>query len=139
MSDTNNNIDNTTDNVVEDVPDTVDNTVDNTVGTVVAPVDNRKQSEIIFEQIDKLNSDIVKYQNHADFDQIIREQNAAFYDKYPTLFNKIVEKEMNYDVLRQLLKALDNVNNGEQSQHDASVSVGQVLVDNYVKPQLDKK
>ena len=38
-----------------------------------------------------------------------------------------------------MLSKLDQVRLGTQSQHNASVDVGQVLVDRYVKPELAKK
>jgi hypothetical protein len=40
------------------------------------------------------------------------------------------------ETLEMMLKNLEKMEAGSLSQHDASVAVGTVLVDTYVKPQL---
>ena len=40
-------------------------------------------------------------------------------------------------VLSQLLYQFEEVKSGNINQHDASVNVGQVLVDKYVKPKIE--
>jgi len=55
---------------------------------------------------------------------------------YPQLFKKIVGKE-DLTPLRTMLGSLDKMAEGRLSQHEASVIVGQKLVDTFVKPQLN--
>ena len=38
-----------------------------------------------------------------------------------------------------MLKQLENIQKGNKTQHDASVEIGQILVDKFVKPELNKK
>jgi len=60
---------------------------------------------------------------------------ATFAQNYPQLFKKIVGKE-DLTPLRTMLGSLDKMANGTLSQHQASIIVGQQLVDKFVKPQL---
>ena len=60
----------------------------------------------------------------------------AFAKGYPQLFKKIIGKE-DLTPLRTMLGSLDKMAEGKISQHQASVIVGQKLVDTFVKPQLN--
>lgn len=55
---------------------------------------------------------------------------------YPQLFKKIIGKE-DLTPLRTMFGSLDKMAEGKISQHEASVIVGQKLVDTFVKPQLN--
>jgi hypothetical protein len=61
---------------------------------------------------------------------------AAFATAYPELFKKAVEKQ-DLSHLEVMLHALDKMEAGSLSQHQASILVGQRLVDKFVKPQLN--
>ena len=56
--------------------------------------------------------------------------------EFPTLFAILLRRDYPRDVLASLLSQLEKVESGQTSQHDASVAVGGVLVDRFVKPQL---
>jgi hypothetical protein len=43
------------------------------------------------------------------------------------------------DILEMMLQNLEKMEAGRMSQHNASVAVGGVLVDRFVKPQLEGK
>jgi hypothetical protein len=60
----------------------------------------------------------------------------TFAKAYPQLFKKIIGKE-DLTPLRTMLGSLDKMAEGKISQHQASVIVGQKLVDTFVKPQLN--
>ena len=55
-----------------------------------------------------------------------------------TLFERVMQGDLNMQQLDYMLAMIDKVNGGED-YHNASVEVGQKLVDVYVKPMLDKK
>jgi hypothetical protein len=55
-----------------------------------------------------------------------------------TLFERVMQGDLNMGQLDYMLAMIDKVNNGA-NYHDTSVEVGQKLVDVYVKPMLDKK
>lgn len=59
-------------------------------------------------------------------------------DNSPHLFDKIVEKQFNPEQFAYMIHCLTNVHDNKISLHDASVKVGAMLVDSYVKPQLEK-
>jgi len=61
---------------------------------------------------------------------------AAFATSYPELFKKVIEKQ-DLSHLGVMLNALDKMETGSLSQHQASILVGQRLVDKFVKPQLN--
>jgi hypothetical protein len=55
---------------------------------------------------------------------------------YPQFFKKVVDGE-DTTPIRVMLTMLDRMQEGELSQHQASVIVGQKLVNKYVRPQMD--
>ena len=61
---------------------------------------------------------------------------ATFATSYPELFKKVIEKQ-DLSHLGVMLNALDKMETGSLSQHQASILVGQRLVDKFVKPQLN--
>ena len=56
-------------------------------------------------------------------------------ENYPELFKKIIAKQ-DLTPLNTMLSMLDKMAEGRISQHEASVIVGQRLVDRFVTPQL---
>jgi hypothetical protein len=59
-----------------------------------------------------------------------------FNTEYPIIFKKILNGTLEKRQFSYMLAMLEKIKNNELSQHDASVNVGQVLVDKYVKPVL---
>lgn len=59
----------------------------------------------------------------------------SYGERFPELFKKIVTKQ-DLAPLNTMLAMLDKMAAGSISQHEASIVVGQRLVDRYVKPQL---
>ncbi len=55
---------------------------------------------------------------------------------YPQLFKKIVDGE-DLSPIRVMLTMLDKMSEGELTQHQASIIVGDKLLNKYVRPQLD--
>ena len=66
----------------------------------------------------------------------LKVSHATFVQGYPHLFKKIIGKE-DLTPLRTMFGSLDKMAEGRISQHQASVIVGQKLVDTFVKPQLN--
>jgi len=65
----------------------------------------------------------------------IRSQFKPFIDLYPELFKKIITKQ-DLTPVQSMLAMLDRMGDGTLSQHQASIIIGQKLVDKYVTPQL---
>lgn len=57
-------------------------------------------------------------------------------EEKPYLFGMICSNNCDDKLLDTLLKTYEKVKIGEQSQYDASVDVGTILVDKFVKPEL---
>jgi hypothetical protein len=66
----------------------------------------------------------------------ITARHADFARDYKELFKKVVQKE-DLGPLNTMFGALEKMSQGSLSQHEASVIVGQKLVDKFVKPQLN--
>lgn len=66
----------------------------------------------------------------------IRARYPEWAEKFPELLKKICEKS-DLTPIRTMLKMLDHMSEGRISQHQASIVVGQHLVDRFVKPQLN--
>lgn len=96
-------------------------------------------SDTIKEQVNLINDYVKKNKRDVNFRQNVSEKFSEFEHKYPTLFRKLVEEDCDREQLNFMLSKLDQVRTGNQTQHNASVDVGQVLVDKYVKPELAKK
>ena len=70
------------------------------------------------------------------------EENNEIHAKYPAVFNIVFNPQFDSNGLERLLymlKMAKRVADNEIPEHDASVAVGQRLVDDMVKPQLNNK
>ena len=90
-------------------------------------------------QINQINEYINHNYHKKEFEDQVRLEFSQFENKYPALFKKLINRDCDPDQLEFVLNRLEQVRTGMKSQHDASVEVGQVLVDKYVKPELEKK
>jgi len=85
-------------------------------------------------------------QQNADMLQVVQEIRANpteglkkypwFPRQYPRLHQMCTNPSFDMNVLQQMLDAKQKIQNAEVSEHDASVEVGTLLVDKYVKPLL---
>ena len=98
-----------------------------------------ESTESITNQINSISEYVQKNKRNVDFRKNVSEEFSEFEHRYPTLFRKLVEDDCDRQQLNFMLSKLEQVRSGNQSQHDASVDVGQVLVDKFVKPELAKK
>jgi len=79
--------------------------------------------------------DIALWMSHGDSEDTIRERIPEFIENYPELFKKIIQKQ-DLSPIQSMLTMLDRMGQGRLSQHQASIIIGQKLVDRYVTPQL---
>ncbi len=63
-------------------------------------------------------------------------QFADYQKELPKLFEMVLTRTYNREIMATLIDQFERVERGSKSQHDASVVVGTVLVDTIVKPQL---
>lgn len=62
-----------------------------------------------------------------------------FAEKYPILFEMSTKDDFDLQRLKYMLSLRNGIHNETISQHDASVKVGQVLYNAYVKDKVDSK
>ena len=68
----------------------------------------------------------------------IKKLHYKFSDNFENLFNMITSEHCNDEILNKLLKLRLGVYQDKFNTHDASVGVGEVLVDTFVKPAIKK-
>ena len=61
---------------------------------------------------------------------------SDYQKEFPRIFAILLTRSYPVDLLEMMLLQLESVEGGRTSQHNASVHVGTVLVDRYVKPDL---
>jgi len=59
-----------------------------------------------------------------------------FAEKYPVLFDSLCNPDMDMKMFYYMLDMMDKVQSNKQTQHNASVDVGQKLFNKYVDPIL---
>jgi len=70
---------------------------------------------------------------------VIKDQHAVFAEEREHTFDMLCRSDCDDSMLNQMLKAKNSVECGETTQHDASVAVGEVLVNKFVKPAMEGK
>ena len=69
----------------------------------------------------------------------VASQFAEWQTEFPKIFEMVLTRTYNREFMTMMIQHLEQVEAGTSSQHDASVAVGTVLVNNIVKPQLEGK
>jgi hypothetical protein len=95
-----------------------------------------QRSKFIREHLEQISM-MVKARHSLDD---IKAVFPDFCEQYPNLL-EMMTRPGGYDVhsLEHMIKMLEKMGNGNLSQHEASIQVGQHLLNAYVKPQLDSK
>jgi len=75
--------------------------------------------------------------NAEEFKISMKSQYSYLYNNYEPIFGISCSKSYDYNRLATMLGLAQKVKSNQVSEHDASVQVGQILVDQIVKPQLD--
>ena len=73
--------------------------------------------------------------DHISKDEL-KNSHSDFSQKFEHSFDMICNHECDDNMLNKIMSSHMLVRNGSMSQHDASVAVGQVLVDTFVKPNI---
>jgi hypothetical protein len=67
---------------------------------------------------------------------VIREELRVWAEEYPKLFDMVLDPEHSPAMLDAILLQLEAVEAGRRSTHEASVTVGTLLVNSFVRPKL---
>lgn len=87
-------------------------------------------------ELRKLISEI-KESKQSNKEQHFGNLYPEFKKKYPVMFKLACNGQLDKQNIEFMLTMLEQVQNKEKSQHDASVVVGQMLFDKYVDPQIN--
>lgn len=88
--------------------------------------------QLIIQYHDLISNDVDK------FDDIVKQHHADFIEQYPTIYQKLKDNTLDEEKIQYMLDMLTDINSKTVSEFDASVKVGQKLVDHYVTPNLKK-
>ena len=91
----------------------------------------RERAAYVKSRVDEIRQLIALDKNDIEIKAAV----GTFVDQYPTLFQYAVRPDFDYKQFEMMLGMLDKMGAG-MSQHQASIAVGQKLVDKYVKPMI---
>ena len=92
----------------------------------------RERAALIREMI----SVLVPLVREGKLEHELKTAYPSYAERFPELFKKIVTKQ-DLTPLNTMVAMLDRMGDGSISQHQASIIVGQRLVDRFVTPQLN--
>ena len=98
----------------------------------------------ILEASQKLNKKYIETKNSIGFskneftNEMKKEFNELF-EGMASVFNISLSDSYDYNRLKYMFEMSNKVRNNDITEHDASVKVGQVLVDKIVKPQIERQ
>ena len=101
-------------------------------------------SELILKQSLEINIKYFKGKdeptyNSDTFKKQMESEYSALFNEYSAIFNISLGPSYDFNRLKKMLTLANKIKKKEISEHSASVEVGQILVDEVVKPQLNKK
>ena len=70
---------------------------------------------------------------------VVASQFPNYQTEFPRLFAMLLVPNFDRTILERLIQQMEQVEKGKTTQHQASVSVGTVLVDTYVKGKVQNK
>ncbi len=88
------------------------------------------QQEVLDDKNQGLDVNNTKYR--------LTEKYSDFSLKYPVIFLKSLDRDLDMEQFSFMINMATKVNDSKISQHDASVTIGEKLVNQYVKPALKK-
>jgi hypothetical protein len=92
---------------------------------------------LILNQAEKLNKELNEPSKKYESEMI--EKYNYLYKNVNSIFNICLKGDMDINVLTYMINQAKNIKNNKISQEDASVKIGEKLVDTYVKPLIDKE
>lgn len=78
-----------------------------------------------------------KNMNYEEFVEKMSIKYKFLKDNCNTIFEQCINGQMDLDILSYMVNQAKNIENKKISNHNASVNVGQKLVDKLIKPNLD--
>ena len=95
--------------------------------------DATERSAFIRSHIQHVRRMVVNRQSIDD----IKSAFPEFTEQYPSLLEMIMRPTFDEQALTLMITMLDRMGSNNTTQHEASIKVGQHLLNAYVKPQID--
>lgn len=97
--------------------------------------DTNEEPDFSLPPIENVVNEILTDRKDKEF---YDEKYPSFSKRYPTLSQKIFEKDFDENIIKYMLNQMTKMNANKQTEKDASIKVGTLLVDTFVKPTLEK-
>ena len=88
--------------------------------------ERKEQKELVESDFDKFAAEMVK--EYEDF---------SF--TYPGIFHGAIEGKLDSTIFMKMIQMLEQIELKKQTEKNASVKIGEILVDKYVKPLMKDK
>lgn len=108
------------------------NTIDNTNNIREKKISKILRKEIaFFKYIKQQNTNKIRIENET--------KNACpiLFNDYKDIYIKLIENNLNYDILYNFLDELEKIENNKLDQHEASYNVGKLLKKIYIDSEID--
>lgn len=108
------------------------NTIDNTNNIREKKISKILRKEIaFFKYIKQQNTNKIRIENET--------KNACpiLFNDYKDIYTKLIENNLNYDILYNFLDELEKIENNKLDQHEASYNVGKLLKNIYIDSEID--
>ena len=109
-------------------------------------MENEKDYDLILSTSKLVLEDYKKYSNKKDYKDCSNEQfkikmeekYSDFKNENNIIFEKCITGRMDINMLTYMINQAKEIQKNKISNYDASVKVGEKLVDKFIKPLLDK-
>lgn len=85
--------------------------------------------------VKKINKDL----SQKEFELLMKQKYNNIYTNFNSVFIQCLNNVMDLDVMIFMINKAKDVKKNKLSNYDASVKVGEKLVDTFIKPNIDKK
>tara|TARA_B100000035_G_C20937250_1_gene525772 strand:- start:737 stop:1060 length:324 start_codon:yes stop_codon:yes gene_type:complete len=100
-------------------------------------------SKLNSNDVERIVNDIIKskpyYRNKTmgQFEADMKEKYPEFNESHPEIFKSVLSGSLDMNMFKYMISMLKKMERGNITERNASIEVGQVLVDKYVKPLVD--
>jgi len=93
-----------------------------------------KHSNKIKEQVTNMIEIKTKYKRlgKKSVDKMIETKCNWLFTNYTNIYNKLKKDELDIDILGRFIVMLEEIENGETDQHEASIKIGKILKELYI-------
>ena len=93
-----------------------------------------KHSKKIKEQVSNMIEIKTKYKRlgKKSVDKMIETKCNWLFTNYTNIYNKLKKDELDIDILGRFIVMLEEIENGETDQHEASIKIGKILKELYI-------